>query len=73
MHTVCTKKQQCYEKRGIQTVPQLSWLERYTDNVEVRSSNLRGTTTIYGFGVAQRGLMNLASNKAEGVKDKSLS
>ena len=26
------------------TVSQLSWLERYTDNVEVPSSNLGGTT-----------------------------
>ena len=26
------------------TVPQLSWLERYTDNVEVGSSSLPGTT-----------------------------
>ena len=25
-------------------VPQLSWLERYTDNVEVGSSSLPGTT-----------------------------
>ena len=29
-----------------ETVPQLSWLERYTDNVEVPSSSLGGTTSI---------------------------
>ena len=28
----------------LKTVLQLSWLERYTDNVEVGSSNLPGTT-----------------------------
>ena len=29
---------------GLEQVPQLSWLERYTDNVEVGSSSLPGTT-----------------------------
>ena len=51
------------------TVLQLSWLERYTDNVEVGSSTLPGTTLRYG-GLAQ--LARASALHAEGQRFESV-
>ena len=51
------------------TVLQLSWLERYTDNVEVGSSTLPGTTLRKG-GLAQ--LARASALHAEGQRFESV-